>query len=371
MKKLFSILLTLIIFTSLFSFSANAASTTSNSVRVLTTSSMSEANQFAIDTYQDFLDSHCYFNGTTDNLHACLGSGFMVESISSTNSAQYYLFPIYVNDTVKYVYRVYKYDNQFSGVLSELLANEINAIFKTTSDDVVFIESNENLVVVSNLEYKVIRKDPENKNISSSDISKVRNTFFVESKNRSISSINQINPSDFLSASKSSLTSAFNIEPRATGILTIDYLEDQGSEPWCSGYVTANILRFMTGDSSIRVTDIANYGLVSTLEGFSLTTLQNFSSTKGITMSNYITGEIAPTPLYNLYLSERRPVYLGLQSIATGNRHAVVLHGVDGDYYYIRNPWYQMSETYLYGSYYYPTNSSTVYDPRRYVVFYY
>ena len=333
----------------IFTTSVFAASNSINANISILSEDTSEVDAYAIDTYQNLLNSHCYANGTNDNLNAILGSGFSVYDDSSV----FYLYPVFVNNTVKYVYRVYKYGDSYSGVISEILAEELNNHFKTISGVVSFYMLDGDLVAYNGNSSIVVSSSPVPKKLDS----EVNSHIFTFPK-----SSTQILVNPYTSLKKSSLFNLFNIQPRASISLPIDYLDRQGNQPWCAAFTSACILRYMTGNTNITGAYIAGHGHIFGDQEVPLSVIRSYANMHGVSVGNYINGTPAPSTVHNQMLL-RCPIYLGMISERnSNNKHAVVLHGVDGNNFIIRNPWYGFSETFIYTGIYSPAHSTN--DPQ-------
>lgn len=288
-------------------------------------------------------------------LNAYIGGGVKVFQQGLEN---YYFYPIIINQEIKFVVRITLENNQYNMTLSEILANELNNMKSTKEDPISIFLSNNNLVAVNSVDTIVLDEDHINKK-DYSQLEKEKSR--EKNDNRQIKDIyNSIKPLN-ISISRAAPSEFY---------LKIDYKEKQTSLPWCVGYASANILRFMTGNSYIYASTIAQFGSVSSSQGIPTSVVKNYARAfANITVTEY-SGRASISTIRS-HLSYSRPIMGYYRSTTNASSaHALVIHGLStGSTVTIRNPWYQYSETYNGDTGTYTATNGTKWSNYAYVTF--
>jgi len=134
------------------------------------------ADKYARETWEEMLLKECRAEGEAVCEDTELGTGIKVESKNG-----YYIYPIAVKDEVKYVYRVYQEgEKKFTGIISELLADELNNLREANLGEIVLAVNNDNLLAVSSSEVIVVSKNPQSKPADDNEIEVIRKKYFSE-----------------------------------------------------------------------------------------------------------------------------------------------------------------------------------------------
>lgn len=352
MKKILSFLLVFVLFLCNVSF----ASATGEKHLYFETEDTSEVDKYVMTNIYELL-----LGQTDNNIEICqnvkLGGGIKVQSQSDDG---FFLYPLYYNNKVIYVCRVYYDGQEFSSVLSEGLAEEFNQL--KSSENIVYslAVSNDNLVLFNDDYQEVWAKDMKaNKQYSENEIM----SFKKMKKTNNRKSINI-----YLNITKKVERA---IESRAYYNLAIDYVEQQISLPWCAGYVGANIIRYMTGNSFVYASTIAQFGSVSSTSGIPRSVVKNYARAfAGITVREYNAVANLTYSVIEGQLKLKQPIYGAFHKNGnTSSRHAIVVHGINGGTVKVRNPWYKKSETYPLTNYAYVAENGSKWIQDGYMSF--
>lgn len=238
-----------------------------------------------------------------------LGGGIKVYNQENLN---YYLYPIFINERVRYVYRIVHDEKGYSGIVSELLAYQFNELIETKTKNNVLAISNNNLVVSSDDNIIVWSNDKLNN---------VEYSIMYLSKEKCYGKGCVI-----------ILKKTLKVEARAYYNLSIDYKDVQGSNPWCGGHVAANIIRYMTGNTTVYASTIAKFGGVSANSSISRSLIKNYAAAvPGILVSEYNgVGNLTYLVVEGQF-KVKRPIYGAFHYANNSSaRHTIVVHGIDG-----------------------------------------
>lgn len=304
----------------------------------VTTSNSELADKFASDNVYELVET-LDENTIADLQTLKLGNGILIENLESDNALNTYFYPVFLNDTFKYIMRVV--DNgyaDYTGFLSIGGVEQIKGLGETTSytNPATLYQSNGNLAYFTKNNVDILLKDNESYSAPNVDVAK-------QLKNRRNSSItiNVAEKSDLVIA-KPNLTKS--VEPKSYAVLPIDYKETQGQNNWCSAYVSASAARFMTGNSSITAATIAKATGAGTWDTIEWTPLVSWWSGKGYNF-NYWNGQVGSGTVAT-DLANRKPVYSAYKWYDGGwHYHALLIHGINGSTVKVWNPWYSYSES--------------------------
>lgn len=267
--------------------------------------------------------------------------------VGGNTNRDYYLYPVSVNDIIKYVCRVHYDGKEFVSTLSEQLPEEFQSLFnQKQKKSYTLAVINDNLVLIQGEEIDVWAKDKYEKPVYKKDIESYLSSLVPNCFENNLSYVNLE-----IKADENKMRNT-----RATYYLTIDYLNQQtynGGYPWCAGYVAANILRYMTGDRTIYASDIASFGDIATNEAIPRSLIKQYANyVHHIIVSEYNGIANLTNTVLNYQLSQNQPIYGSfIQSDDSSSAHAIVVHGFNGTVVTFRNPWHSYSETYKYNAY--------------------
>lgn len=335
-KIMLSIALSLMI-----SMIPTSASTPEDESIYVTTQESTEADKFASENVYELVETLA--ENTHQDLQTIkLGNGILVENPESQLTLNTYFYPVYVNDSFKYVLRVV--DNgqsQYIGFLSISAVEEIKKLSSISNynNPITLYQSNGNLAYFTSHEDGVLIK-----NTISEENKPDKSIMLSLRKQRNVKTTVDVNETSSIPVVKP--VRSREIQPRAYAVLTIDYKEMQStsSNNWCTAYVSASAARLMLGDSSIRARTIAQYTGAQEKDVIDLPKLVNWWATKGYNFS-YYNGQVGAATVAT-DLSNRRPLWTAYKGYVKGVyiQHALLIHGINGNNYTIWNPWYNYSE---------------------------
>lgn len=278
------------------------------------------------------------------------------------DNADIYYFPIFNNNELIYLFRVYPTDSGYCGAISEFLVNELNSLAHKTSQQApmtLWMEENDIIAQIDNTEY-ILFTYPEN---VFSDNNVLPASYTVESPARFVVDITEEVNYNLVPV----------VSPYATNSLSkylnLTIKNTQGSTPWCATYVADIILRYIGAvPSSHSFRTIVDYFDLSTSEPLGDTNLKNYAKTKAVFISKKTVSSSLNEDLV-AEIDAGRPVYLSMLNATTNGGHAIALCGynLSSTTYTIWNPWYSYTESYsMYGSYVPSGSSSTIYNIRGY-----
>ncbi len=272
-----------------------------------------------------------------------MGQPFTIVKEKSTDEDVYY-FPIFLNNMIIYTFRVYLNENQqYTGILSPYLAQELNSYKNHTSitEPLVLLMDNMNLLGIQNDLVQILEKNHFNKNI---------NKYTFTNIDFSLNDVVDITETiEFLVKPEiQTLSSQASINSR---FLKLDMKETQGNEPWCAAYATASILRYKGAGEKITAEYIMRevYPDSKNLREKSLNREQivTYAKRKGYEK----TKEVSIAINNDMVVSEIEndtPIYLACQGQGSYKnfRHALVLCGYNNmnNTYTVWNPWYDWVE---------------------------
>ena len=270
-----------------------------------------------------------------------IGRGILItNNSSSANELSTYHYPVFLNEEMKYVFRVADDGTgSYTGSLSESLVKEYNEIsIKTSYSNPanIFIE-NDNLLASINGNFNIIFKNPgttSNDRLTKSDSVNTVGTVDTLLATENVFETEKITLPEILKQQRG--TAAIN--------LAIDYKEKQTTLPWCSAYVTANALRYIKKDPNITYSLVA--GNTSTENGVPNSRLIEYCKTKGVVLS-FKSGIIDPFTV-RLCLEGNKPIQGRYTIEGKETTHALLIHGINygNTIYTVKNPWDTYSTTY-------------------------
>lgn len=335
-------------FLTLLTIPTKAADTNTLYIRSDVSSEYDEYARRNIGAYLDPVSIAEGINITSANL----GQGFKIYNAEINGSALYY-YPISIGNEITFIFKVYKdVDNTLTGSITRNEAQEINSLknISTNEKPAMIISSNGNTLARIENEDILISTTPVSGEVDEEIVN------LLQSKESS-TPIKNVLTSQFFAKSRISFRYTY---------ITIDYLEKQGSYPWCAAYATANILRYIKKTPNIYAKTIMDYFGLGTSSSLSHAQIKAYALYQGVSTSNYISGK--PNQLtVESKLFNGRPIYASMQVGSQG--HALVVHGCNANLLTVRNPWYQYSETYNHDTNTYVTGGSTIMTMRGYITF--
>ncbi len=337
MKKKFVLSVAFALLLSVLSVSGNESE---NGSIYVTTQRSEEADEYASKQVYELVEL-AHENSLQELETIKLGNGILVENPENEAVLETFFYPVFVNDEFKYVLRVvdYKADG-YAGYLGVMGVDEIKSLGKISNqnDPVSLYQSNGNLAYYSSSNKGVLSREPIADN--NEPYEDTLNTLKRKRSNKITIDANEI--SDLVVEKPDD---SKKIEPRVWKYLTIDYLEKQGNNNWCSGYVNANVARFFTYNTTIKAKDFATYAGVSTTSPIPLDKIKLWWQSKGYNF-NYANGTVHINTVIS-DISSRKPVFGGYQYYKNSqwNYHAILIHGYEGNSVRVWNPWYTKSES--------------------------
>lgn len=281
-----------------------------------------------------------------DNVNLCdnlkVGSGIKV---ITEPEIEYYLYPIYENDSVKYVYRLYYDEDGYIVVLGEELVSHFNELMQLKKAENKLVLSNDNLLLICNDEIIPWAKD----NISKKQYSYEEVNRLLSQRKNDIKK-NIFTPLEFNQSNRS------KIETRDVNFfLAIDYIDQQIDDSWCAGHVAANILRYETKNKNIYASHIAQFAGVEKNDGIPRSDVKQYAKAiAGISVKEYNGSSNLTASVIEGQMKLSQPIYGAFhRSKNSSSRHAIVIHGLYNKTVRVRNPWYTSSESYLVTNYAY------------------
>lgn len=299
-----------------------------NEVLYYQTFSYQMADDYVEKNIGDFISSEMKISNFNIN-DVKIGKGIYVEDFIDDNLPLFY-YPVFINNKLEYVFRIY--DDGTDNYTGAFGKNLVDEVLKNASNDAehakLWAVSNGNELVISkNGDYEVIVKSKLNEPIESEIISN-----YNKKRSKDI----------FISANISDCNMDFVKYPssRAYWVYNISYVETQGNNEWCYGFVTTMAIRTMAGNSVRTKNMAAAYGL-STDKGFTNEQVREYCSRYGVSYAGLYSGTITASTVYN----EVSKWNLVIGSYKCSNlRHALLLHGIDGSKVRVWNPWRAYSE---------------------------
>ncbi len=350
-KFILSVAFTLLL--SVLSVSANESDTYSIYV---TTQNSEKADEFAAKNVYELVET--LNENTFEELQTIkLGNGILIENTEFENTLDTFFYPVFIDDTFKYILRVVDGgNNEYNGFLSIGAVEEIKSLSGESdyNNPITIYQSNGNLAYFNKHKDGILLRDPI------SDKNEPKQETLIALKNQRnakiISNVNEISELVIEKPIENRM-----IEPRATGWLVIDYKETQGNNSWCSAYVNASAARFMTKNTSIVAKTIATYAGVGINDAIPWDSLVKWWGTKGYNF-NYYSGQVGPGTVY-ADVSNRKPLFSAYKWYSGGWKyHALLIHGVDGNNLKVWNPWYSFSESASGTTFKYTSNSGITMD---------
>ncbi|MBO5214063.1 MAG: hypothetical protein J6B86_04780 [Clostridia bacterium] len=266
-----------------------------------------------------------------------------------------FYFPVMVDGIIEYLFRAYPGENGLCGAITRFLAEELEELASLTSLETplkLCLIGSQIVGIVNNQEY-VLYTYPQHLQLSASVVSSLRSPVeytVVNSKQESGLQLNFVQSRDVYR------------------YLYLDITETQGSNNWCAAYVTAAIVRTLTGDSvSAQGVMETFYRRPTSSDSLSRTNVIAYGQLKGF--SPILIGDTV-NQTFITEIENGRPVYWSMKRAIPGTDqhgyHAVVLCGynfVYGSTWRIWNPWYDYYESFTMDGVYVPaTASSTNYS---------
>lgn len=285
-----------------------------------------------------------------------------------------FYFPILCNSEIVYTLRVFPVGSgEYSGILGKNYVKDLNLYAMKSSIERPLEIVMENNVVVAYIgdEREVIFEFPI-ENASNENQSILMETISVALQNNEERSvINIMERCDEVSQSIaiSELNANRNIEnTRNVNIPTYKYLtlrltEFQDELPWCAGYATAAIIRYVKGNNdNTTAYDIMNHFFDNPNINCSIgeDEVVEYANSRGI-YPTLLRNALLNTELIR-EIAEDSPVYLRMRRSENGDHyhHAIVLRGYSQTTakWSIWNPWYDYYESLDFGATYVPAEDT-------------
>lgn len=181
----------------------------------------------------------------------------------------------------------------------------------------------------------LLMKDPEGELLSGKNASDEKNNLSI------------VSPSEITAVCLQSKTQARS----SSAYLNLSIIETQGNNSWCGAYVTAAIIRYLNGSTTVPTAS----GLMAMFYRRPTSSNQfpmEYTVTYAESMGYHPTKRISMLGSSEVFaqINSRRPLYLNMPKQSTDGTfayHALVLHGYSRthDTYSVWNPWYSYSET--------------------------
>lgn len=378
MKKLLSIVLSLVMIAGMFSFSTPAYAldvdkSSATDLYIATKSCPNEYIEYAKANIQDFIMS---VDPSTlpDGKMISVGSPFCF----ANSDSDIFYFPVLFDNEITYMLRVFpKSAGGYGGVLGKSFVKELNSLAsKTTPSAPLFIMMEGDCVVsyISGKRY-VILEYPDGsvncdtamsvqslaKSLSEKDSQfEIVNAFAKDASVNYAKSVNLIK-SLFLASSETA-TRDSNIP--AYKYLSTSITETQGGESWCAAYATAMIVRFVKGNNDdTEAVDVMNYHFdnPSASDAIGEAEVVEYANSRSL-RPTHVKYTLSDSSLMSEVASES-PVYLRMYRVSGTDKiyHAVVLRGYSTytDKWSIWNPWYDEYDSFDMGGTYVPAEHSS------------
>lgn len=341
-KKWISILLA-VIMTVTFTCSVLAADVpqNNNGLYIQTEPCPEEAITYAKEHLGDFLTSIRDEFGTDISGYE-LGRPFVLKSDTVATKVAY--FPVILNGEITHTLRVFKApDDQYYGVLSTFLANELGVLSRHTMPEqpAMITLNNDNLISVMGDAVSVIEADKEAKPVTyNSQIVTYSNTQTVT-----------VNCMETITYEKNL------VQPRAvvSSYLATSIMETQQTTSWCGAYSEAMIIRYKKNNYCVA-SEIAGYFGKTQSQGFMLHEIIQYANTQGLYPQMRM--NVLTSTEFKSQINNYKPVFMGFY-LSNGDGHFMVGRGYNSSTYSIWNPWYWEYETMYVNSEYYVDRNNT------------
>lgn len=330
----------------------NTNSSMSQNELHLSTSVVPEAViDYAINNVYNYLIARSDVD-TLDLNSISMGSPFTMTKENSTDDNLYY-FPIFLNDTIAYTFRVYMSENsEYVGILSPYMAKELNSYINRT--DImnplsIYIDNGFIMAVQSGL-VEILEEDHLNRepiNIVPANTLQANTVIDI------------LEPIQFVITPTTRASASHN--------LTLDMKEKQGSKPWCAAYASSSILRYKGAGSSVTAEAMmkATFPNSSNLDNESISRSQivTYAKGKGYKNTTESSSTLTNTAVVSEIYTNSTPIYAGCAGKGdyVKQRHALVICGYNNtsSTYTVWNPWYDYTETMSQSTKNYSVNSSS------------
>lgn len=310
-----------------------------------------EVINYAINNVHDYLIARSDVD-TLDLNSISMGNPFTMTKENNTDDNLYY-FPVFLNDTITYTFRVYMSENnEYVGILSPYMAKELNNYINRTDimNPLSIYIDNGNIMAVQNGLVEILEEDHLN-----------REPINIMPANR----LQSNTVIDVLEPIK------FDIAPMtrasASHSLTLDMKEKQGSKPWCAACASSSILRYKGAGSSVTAeammkATFPNSGNLDN-ENISRSQIVTYAKGKGYKNTTESSSTLTNTTVVSEISTNSTPIYAGCAGKGdyVKQRHALVICGYNNtsSTYTVWNPWYDYTETMSQSTKSYSVNSSS------------
>lgn len=285
----------------------------------------SKADQYVSDTIGDFINLESGSLGYYLN-NVNIGKGIYVANFDEENMLPSFYYPLYVNDNIEYVYRIYDDGTgTYQGIFGKTYAEEVKEYASKSKEGAgLWTADNDNeLLLTENSSQTIAKSKFEQKanGYNLSDYEKKRSLNFVTA-----------DVTDTIEFTK-------RPQPRVYWDRSISYVEKQGNHPWCAAYVAAAAIREMA-NGGVRAKSLMDYFGAGQNDACSPAMIRQYSAVYGINFSMY-NGVTSASKI--LSVIEKWNLVYGGYSSNIGN-HALLIHGIDGNKVHVWNPWNLYSE---------------------------
>lgn len=282
-----------------------------------------KADQYVYETIGSFLNAESSYLGVCFT-NVKVGSGIYIANKDEESLMPTFYYPVYINGVIEYVYQVYDDGNGvYLSTFGKTYVDEIKKYAANNKEKAglwVLDEGNEYL-------------------LAEGSVTKITSSPLAVDK-RFVSTISDYTDNNY-SFSVVDVTEKIEYTDYPKSRSTywdrqISYVETQGNNSWCAAYVTAAAIREISSVSSMRAKTIMGYYGKSTTDACSPSMITEYCNKYNIRFTMFYG---VPPVSAILSIIEKWNLVYGGYNLESGGKHAMLIHGVDGDKTHVWNPW--------------------------------
>lgn len=335
MKKL-KLIVTFVMFLSIFGMSPKAKEVDTLYVK---TESSSTYDEYVSDKFDKLLVAQLDIE---DFNNIFLGVGIKV--LLPEEDYEYYVYPVILEDTIIATIHVSENDGEFGATYTKALSNELEELKSRTSP-----KNPMTLIRQAGILYAEIANDRilfENHNMN---LNQMKSSNSLDKLPKVDTSSLEIK--DVYSHLVSNEVSSLSVPRASSRVLPWTIYETQpNGQPWCASVTASNVIRNCTNFSSSSA-QIRNW--LNDYDG--LTNAQVFEYIyKGLGIKTVVRLNLGMLPQSTVSdeINNSRAIYAGFKSGSDGHALAIFGYSDYSDVYYLHNPWYPYTETKIRGNAY-------------------
>ena len=276
---------------------------------------------------------------------ATIGTPFSIHNLDIDK--EIYYFPIITRNTVIATYRVAQYNNQYTGVYSNVLSKELNSLSTTINNPAFFYAKAECIIMVQGNKRSIVLScgNSLESNLCES-LQQYNDSFGNYITVNCLQSVYTATPNQ---VQERAILSSYYTVPFATTACSLE--QQPNTLPWCSAYVAAFIVRCRSSNSTTPtaydvMTTVYPYETYVQLSSHALWDSDARMYYQGLGYTATLLSSYLSNSTVISYINTDKPIHMLTAKLTPGANHSIALVGYNtpNATYKVWNPWYSYLE---------------------------